>query len=84
MNVKKTKKNFTQPEIDRIQVITPSKTIKKQLNIKFEELFDKIKKPILSQEIWAKTQNCFTLGHVIFYIKTVIKKCQVKKNNFMR
>jgi len=31
------------PEIDRIQVIMPSKTIKKQLNIKFEELFDKIK-----------------------------------------
>lgn len=31
------------PEINRVQIITPSKTIKKQLNQKFEELFDKIK-----------------------------------------
>lgn len=31
------------PEIKRVQIITPSKTIKKQLNQKFEELFDKIK-----------------------------------------
>jgi len=31
------------PEINRVQIITPSKTIKKQLSKKFEEFFDKIK-----------------------------------------
>ncbi len=31
------------PNIERIQIITPSKTIKKQLNQKFEELFNAIK-----------------------------------------
>lgn len=59
------------PEIKRVQIITPSKTIKKQLNQKFEELFDKIKSiqnlklpNLVSLHEDALADNCLAIDNI--------------------
>lgn len=59
------------PEIDRIQIITPSKTIRKQLGLKFEELFEKIKTiqnlrlpSIVSLHENALAENCLAIDNI--------------------
>lgn len=59
------------PEIKRVQIITPSKTIKKQLNQKFEELFDKIKSiqnlklpNLVSLHEDALANNCLAIDNI--------------------
>jgi len=65
------------PEIDRIQIIMPSKTIKKQLNIKFEELFDKIKSiqnlklpNLVSLHENALSENCLAVDNIHKFYET--------------
>ncbi|MCL4546743.1 MAG: DEAD/DEAH box helicase family protein [Deltaproteobacteria bacterium] len=65
------------PKIDRIQIITPSKTIKKQLNIKFEELFDKIKSiqgltlpNLTSLHEDALNYNCLAIDNIHKFYET--------------
>lgn len=65
------------PEIDRIQIIMPSKTIKKQLNIKFEELFDKIKSiqnlklpNLVSLHEDALSENCLAVDNIHKFYET--------------
>ncbi|MFA5780496.1 MAG: DEAD/DEAH box helicase family protein [Elusimicrobiota bacterium] len=65
------------PEINRIQIITPSKTIKKQLNRKFEEIFDKIKSiqnlklpnPVSLHED-ALSENCLAIDNIHKFYET--------------
>lgn len=65
------------PEIDRIQIIMPSKTIKKQLNIKFEELFNKIKSiqnlklpNLVSLHEDALSENCLAVDNIHKFYET--------------
>ena len=64
-------------EIDRIQVITPSKTIKKQLKQKFEELFEKIKSiqglklpNLVSLHEEALADNCLAIDNIHKFYET--------------
>jgi len=64
-------------EIDRIQVITPSKTIKKQLKQKFEELFEKIKSiqglklpNLVSLHEEALGDNCLAIDNIHKFYET--------------
>ncbi|MCG2686534.1 DEAD/DEAH box helicase family protein, partial [Candidatus Parcubacteria bacterium] len=65
------------PEIKRIQIITPSKTIKKQLNQKFEELFNKIKSiqnlklpNLVSLHEDALGDNCLAIDNIHKFYET--------------
>jgi len=65
------------PEIDRIQVITPSKTIKKQLGKKFEEFFEKIKSiqelklpNLVSLHEEALADNCLAVDNIHKFYET--------------
>lgn len=65
------------PEINRVQIITPSKTIKKQLNQKFEELFDKIKSiqnlnlpALVSLHEDSLGENCLAIDNIHKFYET--------------
>jgi len=65
------------PEISRIQVITPSKTIKKQLVKKFEELFDEIKSiqnlklpNLVSLHESSLEENCLAIDNIHKFYET--------------
>ncbi|MFH1822982.1 MAG: DEAD/DEAH box helicase family protein [Patescibacteria group bacterium] len=65
------------PTIKRIQIIVPSKTIKKQLNQKFEELFNKIKSiqnlqlpNLVSLHEDALGDNCLAIDNIHKFYET--------------